>query len=77
MGDSPLLTDLRSLLSQYRESIIVATGSEQREVSHWVDYVEQVQRTLDLDTIDILFAEYVSPADNWDLVTGLLDQLYT
>ena len=76
MGQSPLLTDLRSLLSQHRESVIIATGSEQREVSHWVDYVEQVQWTLDLDTIDILFVEYVSPADNWELVTGLLDQLY-
>ncbi|MBE7385828.1 MAG: hypothetical protein F6J95_031115 [Leptolyngbya sp. SIO1E4] len=31
-SDSPLLRDLRPLLQQQRESVIVATGGEQREI---------------------------------------------
>lgn len=75
-SDSPLLADLRSLLRQHREAAIVATGSESREISHWQDYLEQVCQTLDIETVDILFAEYVSPADDWQQVQALLDQLY-
>jgi aryl-alcohol dehydrogenase-like predicted oxidoreductase len=77
MGNSPLLKDLQQLLKPHRESVIVATGSEQREVSQWRDYIEQVRQTLAIDTIDILFAEYVSPVDDWEQVKVLLNQLYT
>ncbi|MEO1298345.1 MAG: aldo/keto reductase [Cyanobacteria bacterium J06636_16] len=75
-SDSPWLRDLRSLLKQQRESVIVATGSEQREIPQWHAYLEQVRQTLDIETVDILFAEYVSPTDNWQQVQGLLNQLY-
>lgn len=76
VGDSPIVNDLKPLLRQHRESVIVATGSEKREISHWRQYIEQVQQTFDIDTIDILFAEYVSPADDWEQVEALVDQLY-
>ena len=76
MGDRPMLPDLRQLLSQHRESAIVATGSTKRHIRQCRDYIQQVQQTLDIDTIDILFAEYVSPTDDWEQVKALLDQLY-
>ncbi|MBE9138034.1 aldo/keto reductase [Nodosilinea sp. LEGE 07088] len=76
VGDNPIINDLKPLLQQHRESVIVATGSEKRELNHWREYLEQVQQTLDISTIDILFAEYVSPADDWQQVKALADQLY-
>jgi len=75
LGNSPLLQDLRQLLQQQREQAIVATGSERREISAWDVYRDQVRQTLGIDTIDILFAEYVSPSDDWQQVMALLDQL--
>ncbi|MGF1521217.1 MAG: hypothetical protein ACFBSF_02700 [Leptolyngbyaceae cyanobacterium] len=45
-NDSPWLRDLRPLLKQHRESVIVATGSEQREIPQWQAYLEQVRQTL-------------------------------
>lgn len=75
-SDSPLLRDLRPLLKQHRESVIVATGSEQREIPQWQAYLEQVRQTLAIETVDILFVEYVSPTDDWQQVQGLLNQLY-
>ncbi|ASC73384.1 uncharacterized protein XM38_043490 [Halomicronema hongdechloris C2206] len=76
LGDSPLLRDLHQLLKQHREQAIVATGSERRELKSWQTYIEQVRQTLAIDTVDILFAEYVSPADDWQQVMTLLEQLY-
>lgn len=66
----------RGANSLHRESVIVATGSEKREISQWQDYIEQVRQTLAIDTIDVLFVEYVAPSDDWEQVTALIDQLY-
>lgn len=77
MGDnSPLLTELQHLIKQHREAVIVATGSERRGIAQWRAYLEQIHQTLDIETVDILFVEYVSPSDDWEQVQALLAQLY-
>lgn len=75
LGASPLLDELKGLLAQHRHAAIAATGNESRDLNDWRTYLEQVKQRLDIDCIDILFAEYVSPADDWQTVMRLLDQL--
>ncbi|MEM9219913.1 MAG: aldo/keto reductase [Cyanobacteria bacterium P01_F01_bin.150] len=75
-SDSPLLTDLCQLIKPHREGIIFASGHEGREIPHWQTYLEQIRQTLDIETVDILFVEYVSPSDDWNQVQALLDKFY-
>jgi aryl-alcohol dehydrogenase-like predicted oxidoreductase len=59
-----LTTGLRPLLAERREDVIVATGSECRDVTELRTYIDSVRRLLGIDTLDIFFIEYVSPADD-------------
>lgn len=72
-----LLDELKPLLAQHRQEILVATGSQDRQVSRLRDYFDQVRRRLDTDVVDVFFAEYVSPADDLDQVRTVLDELQT
>ncbi|MDP6449380.1 MAG: aldo/keto reductase [Lentisphaeria bacterium] len=67
---SSMTTRLRSLLEQHREGVIVATGSESRDVSELRTCLTRTREALGIDTIDIFFVEYVCPADDMRRVLG-------
>jgi aryl-alcohol dehydrogenase-like predicted oxidoreductase len=61
---STLTAELRPLLAARREDMIVATGSECRDVTELRAYIDRVRTLLDIDIIDIFVVEYVSPSDD-------------
>ena len=69
------LGGLKSLLLTNREQVLVATGSEDRDISSLRHYLDSVRHRLDVDRVDVFFAEYVSPADDMTQVQVLLDEL--
>ena len=56
-----LIDELKSVLCDNRESIVVATGSESRNPKTLRTYLDQVCHQLEVETVDIFYAEYVSP----------------
>jgi predicted aldo/keto reductase-like oxidoreductase len=71
-----LLDGLKPLLAQEREAILVATGSENRDIGELSRYLDQVRRYLNTDVVDVFFAEYISPADEHSQVQAVLDELH-
>ena len=74
-----MVDGVNRLLRQRRDEVFVATGTESRDPSQMRDYLDAVRRALDVDTIDLFFAEYVSPADNIQDVLGkggAIDQIW-
>ncbi|MDP6450540.1 MAG: aldo/keto reductase [Lentisphaeria bacterium] len=65
-----VIAGLRPLLAERREEMIVATGSECRDVTEVRTYFDDIRRQLDIDTIDILFVEYVAPKDDLTALLG-------
>lgn len=65
-----MVDGVNRLVRQRRDDVFVATGTESRDPSEMRDYLEAVRRALDVDAIDLFFAEYVSPADDLDDVLG-------
>ncbi|NEO85450.1 MAG: aldo/keto reductase, partial [Spirulina sp. SIO3F2] len=72
-----LLSGLKPLVAQKREQIILATGSESRDLTHLEQYLDQVCQTLNTSWLDLLMLEYVAPRDDRAQVQAALDQLYT
>ena len=72
-----LVDDLKILLGDTRQDVIVATGSESRDLQKLKQYLDLVRNRLDTDVIDVFFLEYVSPADDLDRVQTLLQELKT
>ncbi|HEY9764406.1 MAG TPA: aldo/keto reductase [Trichocoleus sp.] len=77
LGKGPFVEEVRSHLAQHRESLLVATGSESRTLSEVEAQLEKARHRFDVDTIDVFFAEYVAPDDDWTQVEGLLEKLHT
>ena len=74
-----LIDELKSLLRANRESIVVATGSESRNLKTLNSYLDQVCHQLEVDTVDIFYAEYVSPGDDMETLLGdggVFDELH-
>lgn len=69
------LDGLKLLLAVKREQVLVATGSEDRDISSLRHYLDSVRHHLDVDRVDVFFAEYVSFADDMTQVQVLLDEL--
>ncbi len=65
-----MVDGVKRLLRRRRDEVFVATGTESRDPSRMRDYLDAVCETLDVDAIDLFFAEYVSPADDPDDVLG-------
>ena len=59
-----LLDGLKPLLSDHRDTILIATGSESRDPNTLQRYLEQVRRSLNTNVIDAFFVEYLSPQDS-------------
>jgi aryl-alcohol dehydrogenase-like predicted oxidoreductase len=74
---STLLNGLKPLLATNREEIIVATGSETRDIKDLRSYLDKVLSTLNINYIDIFFLEYVSPTENRTELKAALDELYS
>ena len=74
-----LIKELKSVLRDDRESIAVATGSESRNPKTLGVYLDQVRRQLEVDTVDVFYAEYVSPGDDMETLLGaggVFDELH-
>ncbi len=74
---SNLLDGLKPLLTAFREELVVATGSENRDRRGLSQYLDKVRRYLNTDVVDVFFAEYVSPYDELASVQAVLDELHT
>ena len=71
-----LLEGLKQLLLFQRERVIVATGSSDRSVKRLRQYIHQVHQQLNINIVDIFFAEYISPSDNIKQVYTVLEELH-
>ncbi|MFL9455855.1 aldo/keto reductase [Tolypothrix bouteillei VB521301_2] len=70
------LSELKLLLATKREQVLVATGSESREISSLNRYFNWVRDRLNVDAVDVFFVEYVSPDDDTNQVRAILDELH-
>lgn len=70
-----LLDGLKPLLSDHRDTILIATGSESRDPNTLQRYLEQVRRSLGTDIIDAFFIEYLSPQDSANQIETVLNVL--
>ena len=64
LPSNQLLDGLKPLLSDHRDTILIATGSESRDPNTLQRYLEQVRRSLNTNVIDAFFVEYLSPQDS-------------
>lgn len=68
------LDGLKAILAVQREKILVASGSESRNLNSLRHYLEQVRQYLKIDMVDVFFSEYVSPRDDLNQVRAMLDE---
>ena len=59
-----MLKELKKLCPAHRDKMVIATGSEARNMQELRTYRDDVLRKLNIDTIDIFYLLYVSPNDN-------------
>ena len=71
-----LLEGLKPILAGYRTNVAIATGSLDRDLGNLRQYLDRVRRHLDTDIVDVFFAEYVSPADDWEQIYAVLEELH-
>ena len=74
-----LIKELKSALRDNRESIVVATGSESRNLKTLNSYLDQIHLQLEVDIVDVFYAEYVSPGDDLETLLGtggVFDELH-
>jgi aryl-alcohol dehydrogenase-like predicted oxidoreductase len=74
-----LIAELRPLLKANREKIVVATGSESRDPKAMRAYLDRVRRQLDVDVVDVFYAEYVALGDDTETMLGtggVFDELH-
>jgi len=70
-----MIEGVAEVLKENRQEVCVATGSEVRGRRELRRYLEQVQKRLDVEVVDLFFAEYVAPGDDMDEVMEALDEL--
>ena len=70
-----LTDELKTLLADKRQDILVATGSESRNLQKLQQDLDSVRSYLELDVIDVFFLEYVSPADDLTQIPALIQEL--
>ncbi|MBT3605831.1 MAG: aldo/keto reductase [Candidatus Latescibacteria bacterium] len=71
-----LIHEIKETATAQRASMFVATGTEDRDVAGVRAYFNEVQKALQLDTVDAFFAEYVAPGDSLDDVRRVLDEIH-
>jgi aryl-alcohol dehydrogenase-like predicted oxidoreductase len=70
------LNGLKLLLTTKREQVLVATGTQERDVSRVRHEFDSVRDRLKIDEVDVFFAEYISPDDDMTQVEAMLDALH-
>lgn len=70
-----LPSGLKPLLSDHRDAIFMATGSESRHPNTLQHYLDQVRQSLGTNVIDAFFIEYLSPLDSANELETVLTQL--
>jgi aryl-alcohol dehydrogenase-like predicted oxidoreductase len=71
-----LLSGLKPLAATGREQVLIATGSEQRDLSILRQYLDRVRQCLDVDVVDVFFVEYVTPSEDVAQMWAVLDELW-
>jgi aryl-alcohol dehydrogenase-like predicted oxidoreductase len=71
-----LLNGLKPIVATGREQVLIATGSEDRNLGTLRQYLERVRRYLNVDVIDVFFAEYVTPSEDIAQTWAVLDELW-
>ncbi len=71
-----LLRGLKPIVATERERILMATGSDERDFGRLWQSLEQVRRYLDVDVVDVFFAEYVTPSEDIAPIWAVLDELW-
>ena len=75
-----LIEGLKPIVDTYRDNVVVATGTELRDVNAVTQYLEEIFQTLNLDMLDIFYIEYISPSEDLDellAIDGVFDLLQT
>ncbi|SVD03810.1 uncharacterized protein METZ01_LOCUS356664, partial [marine metagenome] len=63
---TPLIEGLKPIVDSYRDNMVVATGTELRDINAVTRYLDEIFQSLDIDMLDIFYLEYISPSDNLD-----------
>jgi aryl-alcohol dehydrogenase-like predicted oxidoreductase len=71
-----LLSGLKPIVATQREQVLMATGSDERDKARLRQYLEQVRQYLDVDVVDVFFAEYVTPDEDIAQIWAVLDELW-
>ena len=71
-----LLSGLKPLAATDREQVLIATGSEQRDLSTLRQYLDRVRQCLNVDVVDVFFVEYVTPSEDVAQTWAVLDELW-
>ncbi|MBW4635681.1 MAG: aldo/keto reductase [Iphinoe sp. HA4291-MV1] len=69
------LDGLKFLLTTKRKQVLVATGTQERDVAEVRRDFDLVRDRLKIDEVDVFFAEYVSPDDDMTEVQAMIDEL--
>jgi aryl-alcohol dehydrogenase-like predicted oxidoreductase len=72
-----LLSGLKPIVATRREQVLMATGSEERDLGRLRQSLEQVRRYLHVNVVDVFFAEYVTPSEDIAQMEAVLDELWT
>lgn len=70
-----LVQEIKKTALEHRSSMFIATGTEDRDVGGVQAYFNEVQKALQVDTVDAFFAEYVAPGDSLDDVQRVLEEV--
>ena len=65
-----MIEGVRYACRDRRDSLIVATGTEDRSPDAITRYVDEVSAQTGIDEVDVLFAEYVSPGEDLETILG-------
>jgi len=74
-SNEKFLAGLKSLLVTKRERVLVATGSQERELNSLRHDFDSVRQQLNIDVVDAFFVEYVYPSEDLERVEAVLEQL--
>lgn len=75
LPEPSFLNGLKPLLGRERAALLLATGSEQREIQALRQSIDAARQRFNSDYIDGFFIEYVSPQDDWDTIQQILEEM--
>jgi aryl-alcohol dehydrogenase-like predicted oxidoreductase len=76
LSQESLVRGLKPILATHRDQVLIATGSEDRNLGRLRQYLDEVRRDLDVDVVDVFFVEYVTPSEDISQIWAVLDELW-